>query len=408
MQKVTVPDLLWYVNRPAEIFFPDRWAVEVLEPPGFRKPPIDGARMEEAFRNPIGCPPLADLAEDADEVAIVFDDITRPTPVKEVLPFILDPLREAGIPDSHVRFIPALGMHGAMNNIDFRKKLGAEIVENYAVYNHNPYENCIDLGKSPTGVPVHVNREFISCDLRIGIGCITPHVHVGFGGGGKIVLPGICGVRTIKAFHRDVALRGPETMGLGKVEGNVMYEEIKHVVRMSGLQVKVDALINGKGEISDLFVGDPIAAYAAGVEVARDHYGTDPSPGKDIVVVNAYAKYNEMAICMLMALMTVNLSRGVVVLVVNAPEGQVCHYLIRSFGKEYGGEFYMRMGAPPPGLKLIVCSRYPDRTMCDLFAPIEAVTVTRRWEETLALLEEEYPGEASVAVIPDGTMQYFK
>jgi len=35
------------------------------------------------------------------------------------------------------------------------------------------------------------------------------------------------------------------------------------------------------------------------------------------------------------------------------------------------------------------------------------VTLTRDWGETLALLEEEFPGEASVAVIPDGTMQYF-
>lgn len=408
MRKVTVPDLRWYENEPAEISFPDRWTVEVLEPPGFGKPALDAQGIEAAFRHPIACPPLAELAGGAKEAVIVFDDITRPTPVSEVLPYVLEPLREAGIPRSNIRFIPALGMHGPMNNIDFRKKLGADVVEDYAIYNHNPYENCVDLGESPSGIPVHINREFMSCDLRIGIGCITPHVHVGFGGGGKIILPGICGVRTIKAFHRDVAQRGPETMGLGKVEGNVMYEEIKHVTRMSGLQVKVDALINGRGEISDLFVGDPLAVYDAGVAAAREHYGTQASPGKDIVVTNAYGKYNEMAICMLMSLMTVNLARGIIVLVVNAPEGQVCHYLIRSFGKDYGGEFYMRMGPPPPGLKVIVCSRYPDRTMCDLFAPIEAVTVTRDWGETLALLEEEFPGEASVAVIPDGTMQYFK
>lgn len=408
MHKVKVPDLRWYENVPAEIHFPDRWAVEVLEPSGFGKRAMSAEEMGEAFRNPIGCPPLEELAGKAHEVVIVFDDITRPTPVGEVLPFILEPLEQAGVPRSNIRFIPALGMHGAMNNIDFRKKLGAEVVENYAIYNHNPYENCVDLGESPTGIPVHINREFMSCDLRIGIGCITPHVHAGFGGGGKIILPGICGVETIKAFHRDVALRGPETMGLGRVEGNVMCEEIRNVTRMSGLQVKVDALINGRGEISGLFVGDPIAAYDAGVAEARLHYGTEASPGKDIVVTNAYGKYNEMAICMLMSLMTVNLVRGVVVLLVNAPEGQVCHYLIRSFGKEYGGEFYMHMGPPPPGLKIIVCSRYPDRTMCDLFAPIDAVTVTRDWGETLAILEEEFPGEASVAVIPDGTMQYFK
>ncbi len=408
MQSVSLPDLRWYLNRPMEVSFPDRWAVEVLKPPGFTRPALGEEEMERAFNEPIACPTLPELAREAREVAIVFDDITRPTPVGEVLPWVLGPLREAGIPDANIRFIPALGMHGAMNNLDFRKKLGDEVVERYPIYNHNPYENCVNIGDSPSGIPVSLNREFLSCDLRIGIGCITPHVHAGFGGGGKIVLPGISGVETIKAFHRDVAQRGPETMGLGRTEGNVMCEEIKHVVRMSGMQVKVDALINERGEISGLFVGDPVAAYDTGVEAAREHYGTEPSPGKDIVVVNAYAKYNEMAICMLMALMTVKIERGVIVLVVNAPEGQVCHYLIRSFGKHYGGEFYMPMGPPPPGLEVIVCTRYPDRTMCDLFAPVEAVTVTREWDETLALLEARYPGEASVAVIPDGTMQYFR
>jgi len=34
--------------------------------------------------------------------------------------------------------------------------------------------------------------------------------------------------------------------------------------------------------------------------------------------------------------------------------------------------------------------------------------VTSDWEQTLPLLEEQYPGDASVAVIPDGTMQYFR
>ncbi|RJP33759.1 MAG: DUF2088 domain-containing protein [Actinobacteria bacterium] len=407
MKTVTVPDLLWYGNQPAELSFPERWEVEVLEPRGFKKPALDAEGITRAFENPIGSPTLGELASDAREVAIVFDDITRPTPVKTVLPWVLGALEEAGIPAANVRFIPALGMHGAMNNIDFRKKLGDDVVERYPVYNHNPYENCAYLGESPSGVPVYINREFDFCDLRIGIGCITPHVHVGFGGGGKIVLPGISGVQTIKAFHREVALRGPETMGLGKTEGNVMYKEIAEVVRMSGLQVKIDALINDRGEITDLFVGDPLEEYALGVEAARTHYGTPASPGKDIVVANAYAKYNEMAICMLMSMLSVNFSRGVVVLVVNSPEGQVCHYLIRSFGKEYGGEYYMRMGPPLEGLKLIVCSRYPDRTMCDLFAPAECVATTRDWDETLALLEEEFPAEASVAVIPDGTMQYF-
>lgn len=408
MKKIELPNLLWYGNQEIELHFPDRWHVELLQPLGFEKPAMDPAGMSKAFANPIGSSPLPELARAAREVVITFDDMTRPTPVREILPYVMTSLEEAGIPDANIRFIPALGTHGAMNNVDFRKKLGDGIIERYATYNHNPYENCDYLGNSPSGVPVFINKEFMSCDLKIGIGCITPHVHAGFGGGGKIILPGLSGVETIKAFHRDVMLRDVNSIGLGKSDGNVMAAEIRDVVRMSGLHFKIDALLNRKGEITDLFMGDPIEEHRVGLEAAKEHYGTIPSYDNDIVIVNAYAKYNEMGICLVMALSGINLSRGTIVMLVDSPEGQVCHYLLRSFGKDYGGELYLERGAPPEGIRVVVCSRFPDMTMCDLFARADSVTITRNWEETLALLEEEYPNEASVAVIPDGTMQYFR
>lgn len=408
MQKVTVPNLLWYGNHPRDICFPERWDVDVLAPAGFSKPALDGAGIQRALEEPIGSLSLTELAAGKREAVIVFDDITRPTPVKDILPHVLEPLHAAGIPAANVRFIPALGTHGAMTNIDFRKKLGDDIVATYPIYNHNCFENCDYLGESASGVPVYVNREFMACDLRIGIGCITPHVHVGFGGGGKIVLPGIAGIETIQAFHGEVMARDPETAGLGRFEGNVMYKEIIDVVRMSGLQLKIDALLNDHGEITDLFVGDPVKAHLEGVAAAKEHYGTRATPGNDIVVVNSYAKYNEMAISMMMGLASVNFARGTVVLVVDAPEGQVTHYLLRSFGKEYGGRLYFKRGVPPETVKVIVCTAYPDRTMCDLFSAPEGIIITPGWDETLALLEADYPEGASVAVIPDGTMQYFE
>ena len=62
---------------------------------------------------------------------IVFDDMTRPTPVKDVVPYVLDRLHRAGLEASQIRFIWALGGHGAYDMINARKKLGEKIVENY-------------------------------------------------------------------------------------------------------------------------------------------------------------------------------------------------------------------------------------------------------------------------------------
>jgi hypothetical protein len=38
-------------------------------------------------------------------------------------------------------------------------------------------------------------------DLKIGVGFITPHPIAGFGGGGKIVIPGLGSMETIQSNH---------------------------------------------------------------------------------------------------------------------------------------------------------------------------------------------------------------
>ena len=413
MKELQVPNMLWHGNKTRRLTFPDRWDLTMVRPPGFDKPAMSSEAIAKAIASPLGSPNLSELASTAKETCIVFDDNTRPTPVYKVLPHVLKALHDAGIQRENIRFIPALGLHGAMTNIDFRKKLGDDIVANYAIYNHNPYENCDYLGKTRQGTPVHINREFMECDLKIGIGCVTPHIHVGFGGGGKIVFPGISGVESAHHFHSKVFQSAPERSGLGNFENNVMYREVVEASRMAGLQFIANALINDKGQITDLFAGDLLSAHQKAAEAAKIHYACPPVEKQDIVVANAYAKANEMAICMFLAMKAVNPEKGVVVLLVDSPEGQVCHYLFRSFGKNYGGRMFK-----PPGtsgfatatgnVKLLVCSRYPDPTMCDLFSSPRNYQTMETWEETLGFLEEQFPEKASSAVICDGTVLYFQ
>ena len=94
--------------------------------------------MEKAFLHPIGTKPISELARGKKEVVILFDDLARPTPVYEIVPFVLRELEKAGISDRQVRFIAALGAHGAHTANDFRKKLGEEVLDRFPVYNHHP------------------------------------------------------------------------------------------------------------------------------------------------------------------------------------------------------------------------------------------------------------------------------
>jgi len=404
--KLKVPQLLWYGNTELELDFPDFWDVHFLSPKGHDRPRLSPQEMARAFASPIGTQRIRELARGKGEAVIISDDITRPTPVGEIAPFILAELKEAGISDDHIRFVVALGTHGAHDNHALRKKLGQAILERYPVYNHNPYENCTPLGKTSRGTPLAVNREVMSCDLKIGIGCITPHPQVGFGGGGKIILPGVADIDSIDHFHGEVMASAPQTTGMGNYDENVMRFDAEEAARMAGLDVKVDALFNMRGEMSALFVGDPLLEHQEGVQLAKEVYASEGISGADIAVSNAFAKANEAGISILAAMRSIKLPGGTIVLIMNAPEGQITHYLLRSFGKTYGGRQYVQRTIPPSAFKVIVLNPLKDLTCVDWFGDAQSVTWAKNWDEVMEELRASYPDGAKVAVYPDGTMQY--
>lgn len=412
MKKISIPSRLWHENRERELTFPDQWEVDYLNSPGFDKPGLTPLQIEEKIEDPLMGPTLEEMARDKKQAVIVFDDMTRPTPVKAVAPFVLQSLHRAGMKSEQIRFIWALGAHAAYDMINARKKLGDRIVEDYAVYNHDPFQNTVRVGRTPTGVELWFNREFMACDLKIGIGCISPHVHLGFGGGAKIVLPGVAGIESINQFHNQL-YRDRSRTGLGNFENNIMRAECDAAGDLAGLNFKVDSLINRRGEIAGLYVGPFKETHAAGAEEGKEHYGIPNATGYDIAVCNSYGKANESAIASFFAPLTLKPGgAGTAVLISDAPEGQVPHYVFRSWGSDYGGRQY----SPKPrgaldllaAKKLIVLSPHPDRTGLDLFCHIDDAIIVKTWPEALAILEKDYPAQARVAVIQDGTMQYMK
>jgi len=410
MQTISVPSRIWYENEEKELTFPDRWQVDNLNSPGFDKPGLSSEEIKEKVSHPIEGAGLEEIAKGKKQAVIVFDDMTRPTPIKDVASCILEILHRAGMEKDHIRFIWGLGSHGTYDMINARKKLGDEIVENYAIYNHDPFQNTVPAGRTPTGVELWFNREFMSCDLKIAIGCITPHVHVGFGGGAKLILPGVAGIETIIQFHNQLH-RDQGRTGLGNFENNIMRAECDAAGDIVGLDFKVDCLVNRRGQITNLYSGGFRGTHVAGAEEGKEHYGIPYTSGYDLAICNSYAKANEAIIALVVGLQVLKPGEGSAVLICDAPEGQVPHYVMRSWGSDYGGRHYTPRdkGFVPMFLKkLIVLAPHPDRKSLDMLCHNDDATFVKSWPEVLEIIENDFPGEAKVAVIQDGTMQYVK
>jgi len=405
---VRVPQLLWYDNNELELSFPSSWEVNVCYMKGHRRPPISEKAIREAFANPIGTKRIREAAKGKKEVAILFDDMTRPTRVAEIVPYVLEELEAAGVKDKSIRFIAALAAHGALTRLDFVKKLGESVVSRFRVYNHNCYDNCTFIGNTSRGTPLHINTEFMNCDFKIGIGSIVPHPLTGFAGGGKIILPGVASMESIRANHAtllvDTLTRGEGPLPwFGRFEENQVRLDMTEAARMAGLDIKIDAVLNGKGQTTALFVGDPEKAQIEGVKLAREVYVTEPIAGQDIAVLNTYGKASEATYALFLVSQLLREGGGDLVVIANAPEGQVVHYLSGVGGRLY----FPRTSLPENVNRLIVLTPYIDIAGGDWFAPPESIVWARTWPEVLDRLTETHGKKAKVVVVPDSTMQYF-
>ncbi|RMF74115.1 MAG: DUF2088 domain-containing protein [Acidobacteria bacterium] len=251
-----------------------------------------GPALAEALEAPIDAPPVEQLAAGARSAAIAVEDITRPADAAPVLDALLDRLAAAGIPPDRVRVLVAVGGHAPLRRDELLAKLGERVVATCDVYNHHPYEDLVDLGRSRSGLPIHVNRMFVEADVRLAVGSVVPHPYAGFGGGGKIVLPGLAGIDTLEMNHRP-AVTGLSGAGLGVVEGNRAREEMEEIALAAGLQAVVNIVPDARRRPVGHFYGHPVAAHRAAVALARRVFRVEVEPGADACLLNAYPKDGE-------------------------------------------------------------------------------------------------------------------
>ena len=386
-----------------ELSFPENWDIKECLMAGHDKPPLSDDEMRRALRSPVGTPRLSEMAKGAKEACIVFDDIPKPTPTSRIAPFVLEELHAGGVGDEHIRFVCGPGTHRPLTDREFAAKLGSEIVEKYPVYNHSVWENVVYMGQTSRGTPVYVNREFASCDLRLAIGSIFPHPAAGFGGGGKIILPGIAGIETIEHHHKNMRVNA----GLGRIDDNVFRLDLEEAAQLGGLQFKVDVVLNNRREVVGLFAGDLVAAHRAGLDLARQVYRTETVQDADVVVANSYPDESQMGRgtwCVGVSLR----EGGDVVLLTHSPDGQNLHQFGGRFGTDYGGR-----GFAPDRLyrnlqkagRIIVLSPRLSRYDRMLAGPPEKVVWCKTWGEVLAELAGRHGAGTSVAVYPYAATQ---
>jgi nickel-dependent lactate racemase len=400
MQTFKIPAWEWYGWRSETVTFPDGWNVHEQKMQGHGARSLTPDEIAERMEHPVGTSRLRELAKGKRKCALIFDDMTRPTKTFQMLPSILDELHGGGLGDDGIVFVMASGAHTGRMLFDFQKKLGEEICERYLVFNHNPFEELVELGRTSRRTPVHVNREVMGCDLKVAVSGIVPHFGFGFGGGSKMILPGVAGIESICANH--AIRKGTDP---GRVSGNERRLDSEEAARMAGLDFVVHALFNAEADVCDLVCGDMIDAHREGVKRARVHYATKVVRDADISVGNTYPMANEGYKSYHIILESVR-AGGDMVFLIYTPEGCRVHFYNGRFGTDYGGagwrpDVYVKR---PWKMRRVLCVS-PHILKADEPYYGEGSVWVNTWPEALKLLEKVYGSTAKVALYPTASMQ---
>lgn len=224
--------------------------------------------VDRALNAPLGSKPLRELASGKKSAVIVISDATRPVPNGLLLPPLLAELEAGGIPAQNVALLVATGLHEPPDEPGIMALCGREIPEGVRLLAHdsrNP--DGLTQVAEVEGVAVKLNAAYLDAELKILTGMIEPHALAGFSGGAKSLVPGLCGLDTLKLVHSFALVEriGDST---GRVAGNPLRELIGSIAKIAGVDFVLNVLFDRNRALTGLFAGALDPAFGAGCEAA--------------------------------------------------------------------------------------------------------------------------------------------
>jgi nickel-dependent lactate racemase len=246
-----------------------------------------GQMTLEALTQPEGTHTFQDLLSGVKSVAVIVDDGTRPTPVKAILEVLLTRLEDNGFSREHIIIVVALGTHEAMKRDALEARLGSNVLSHYKVIQHNAWQS--DL--VPITVPgelrvVKINPEVARADLRVGISSILPHPMAGYGGGPKIVMPGVSDFDYIRDHHVKYVIH-PRSVA-GATKGNPFHEGCMRAAQAIGLDFSINCVYNQQGQIIRIIGGSLEMAFEEAVKVCFERLGHRFEEKVDVTITSSY------------------------------------------------------------------------------------------------------------------------
>lgn len=239
--------------------------------------------IQHAMKNPIGSPPLKEIVKQGDSVVIITSDISRPCPSAKLLPFVLEELGAARIPDEDITIVMGLGLHRLMTAEEISQAISTQIAKRYRVINHDA-SDTIRVGVTAAGTPVEFFRPVVEADTRICLGNLEFHYFAGYSGGAKALFPGVASRASVTANH---AMMTRGEAAAGRIDDNPVRIDIESAAAMVGVDFILNVILDAHHRVVAAVAGDVTEAHRAGCQMVASRGMVQIPRQAEIVVASA-------------------------------------------------------------------------------------------------------------------------
>jgi len=203
---------------------------------------------------------LKRLRPDFSDVAIVLADKTRLCGYPIFLPVFIQALKEFGVKKDNITIYIAYGTHPRQTDNESFELYG-DTYKNYHFVHHDCRESntFTKLGKTKRGTPICMRRDILDSSFIITFGSISHHYFAGYGGGRKLVFPGLGRLDAIYKNHGlflDKQNRALSVSCLpGVLDCNPLAEDLAEYESFRPADLSIHGIIDSRGDVCDLLPG---------------------------------------------------------------------------------------------------------------------------------------------------------
>jgi nickel-dependent lactate racemase len=224
---------------------------QIHEPDKKITPPLFSSRLRDEIER---------LNPDLSNISIVVGDKTRLCGYPEYLPVLLDTLKIVGAGPDRITVFIAYGTHGPQTDKECLAAYG-DVYKNVRFVHHDCMDDeCfVNSGQTSLGTLVLIRRDIVETGFLITFGAVSHHYFAGYGGGRKLIFPGLGKKESIYHNHSLFLDRGRQTLSpscqSGILDRNPLAEDLAEFETFCPADLAIHGILNSQGQVCDLLPG---------------------------------------------------------------------------------------------------------------------------------------------------------